>query len=90
MFTDFRIGGDGFLRFLLLDKSLTSRQAGRMVQRLLEIETYRVMALLGFPIARQVGVFLNKSEEELAQLTQRTSRAEPSQEHPAAGGRSDR
>ncbi len=80
VFTDFRIDGDGFLRFLLLDKSLTSRQAGRVVQRLLEIETYRVMALLGFPIARQVGAFLNKSEEELAQLTQRMSRADPSQD----------
>lgn len=80
VFTDFRVGGDGFLRFLLLDKSLTPRQAGRTVQRLLEIETYRVMALLGFPIARQVGGFLNQAEEELAQLTLRMSRHDPAQD----------
>jgi uncharacterized membrane-anchored protein len=80
VFTDFRINGDGFLRFLLLDKSMTERQAGRMAQRLLEIETYRVMALLGFPVAKSVGAFLNQAEEELARLTQRMSRADPSQD----------
>ncbi|MDX2219207.1 MAG: DUF3422 domain-containing protein [Burkholderiales bacterium] len=80
VFTDFRVGGDGFLRFLLLDKSLSSRQAGRMVQRLVEIETYRTMALLGFPVAKSVAAFLNRAEEELAQLTQRMSRADPSQD----------
>lgn len=80
IFTDFRIGGDGFLRFLVLDKSMTPRQAGRTAQRLLEIETYRVMALLGFPIAKQVAAFLHTAEEELAQLTQRMSRADPSQD----------
>lgn len=80
VFTDFRIGGDGFLRFLLLDKSFSSRQAGRMVQRLVEIETYRVMALLGFPIARQVGGFLNEAEETLAQLTQRMAKPDPAED----------
>src|SRR5581483_5048175 len=39
-------------RFLVLDRELTPRQAGRMVQRLLEIETYRMMALLALPVAR--------------------------------------
>ncbi|MFX5187498.1 DUF3422 family protein, partial [Acinetobacter baumannii] len=39
--TDFRIHEDGFSRFLLYDSNLTPRQAGRTVQRLLEMETYR-------------------------------------------------
>lgn len=51
-FTDFRLHDDGCGRFLVLDRELTPRQAGRMVQRLLEIETYRMMALLALPVAR--------------------------------------
>ncbi|MCJ7837937.1 MAG: DUF3422 domain-containing protein, partial [Burkholderiales bacterium] len=40
-FTDFRIHEDGFSRFLLLDRGMGRRRAGRLLQRLLEIETYR-------------------------------------------------
>lgn len=67
VFTDFHIH-DGFSRFLLLDAGLTPRQAGRMVQRLVEIETYRVMALLAFPVAKEVGRLLSRAEDELADL----------------------
>ncbi len=67
VFTDFQIK-DGFSRFLLLDAGLTPRQAGRTVQRLVEIETYRVMALLAFPVAKEVGRLLSRAEDELANL----------------------
>lgn len=53
VWTDFRLHGDGFGRFLIRDKGLTPGQIGRLLQRLLEIETYRMMALLAFPVARQ-------------------------------------
>lgn len=53
--TDFRIHDDGFGRILVRDIGLRSRQAGRLVQRLLEIETYRFLALLALPLARQAG-----------------------------------
>jgi uncharacterized membrane-anchored protein len=68
-FTDFRIHADGFGRLLLHDRAMTPRQAGRMVQRLLEIDTYRVMALLAFPLARQLAPALGSSERELAKVT---------------------
>ena len=48
---------------------MTPRQAGRMVQRLLEIETYRIMALLALPVAREIGPLLNESEQGLAKIT---------------------
>lgn len=67
VFTDFHIH-DGFSRFVLLDDGLTPRQAGRMVQRLVEIETYRVMAVLAFPVAKEVGRLLSRAEDELADL----------------------
>jgi uncharacterized membrane-anchored protein len=67
--TDFRIHGDGFSRILVLDRELTPRQAGRMVQRLLELETYRIMALLALPVAQAVTPLLTRSEQELADIT---------------------
>lgn len=73
-YTDFRIHGDGFSRFVIEDRGLTPRQAGRLLQRLLEIDTYKVMALLAFPVARGLAPFLGRSERELAAIT--TSLAE--------------
>jgi len=67
--TDFRIRPDGFSRLLLLDKSLRPRQAGRAVQRLLEIDTYRLMAQLTLPIARALAPQLTQREAELAEIT---------------------
>src|SRR5690606_33724990 len=68
---DFRVQDDGFARILLHDASLKPRQAGRLVQRLLEIETYRMMALLAFPIAKRHGAGLAAVGERLTGITGR-------------------
>lgn len=68
-FTDFRIHGDGFSRCLIHDRSMTPWQAGRIVQWLLDIDTYRVMALLALPVARELAPRLSKQERELSQIT---------------------
>jgi uncharacterized membrane-anchored protein len=44
-------------------------QDGRLVQRILEIETYRMMALLGLPHAQKAAPALNAIESDLATLT---------------------
>ncbi len=67
-YTDFRIHADGFGRLLLCDHQMNSRQAGRLVQRLFEIDTYRMMALLALPVARQLAPFLTNSEQELLKI----------------------
>ena len=67
VFTDF-VFDNGFSRFLLLDETMAGRQPGRAVQRLFEIETYRMMALLGLPVATEVGHWLNGAERRLAEL----------------------
>jgi len=67
--TDFRVRSDGFSRFLVLDHHLTPRQAGRVVQRVVEIDTYRMMALLALPVARELSPFLGDCERELSQVT---------------------
>ena len=82
VFTDFQIV-DGFSRFQVLDASLTRRQAGRTVQRLLEIETYRVIALLAFPVAKEVGRLLSRAEDELADLMDSIGRAESAEDERA-------
>ena len=68
-FTDFKIHADGFSRFLILDYHLKSGQAGRLLQRLFEIEVYRVMALLAFPIAKQLNPALNNTDKQLLNIT---------------------
>jgi uncharacterized membrane-anchored protein len=67
--TDFRIHHDGFSRILVLDRRMSSRQAGRMVQRLLEVDTNRMMALLALPVARDLAPLLTRGEQELAKIT---------------------
>jgi len=68
-FTDFRIHNDGFSRFIILDKQLQPEQAGRLMQRLFEIEVYRVMALLAFPIAQELAPKVSAAEQRLSELT---------------------
>jgi len=52
--TDFRPDPGGFVRILLRDQGLTPSRAGALVQRLLETETYRLLALLGLPEAQKL------------------------------------
>jgi uncharacterized membrane-anchored protein len=71
--TDFRIAADGFSRILIRNRALTAGRLGRMVQRLLEIETYRMMALLGLATARSTGPELARMERQLADIVSRTA-----------------
>ncbi len=75
IFTDFMFD-NGFSRFLILDDSLVGRQPGRAVQRIYEIETYRMMALLGYPIAIEVNRWLHQAEGRLAELMGHIERAD--------------
>ena len=68
VYTDFAIHADGFSRILLLTGSISTRRLGRLVQQLLEIETYRMAALMGLPAAREAAEVLASAERELAEL----------------------
>ncbi len=69
VWTDFAIAPDGFGRVVVQDLGMQYQQAGRLVQRVLEIETYRMMALLGLPHAQQGAPVLNAIEADLARLS---------------------
>ncbi len=79
-YTDFRIHADGFGRLLLCDHKMTSRQAGRLVQRLFEIDTYRMMALLALPVARKLSPILTEAEIELSEIMSAMQTAGETQE----------
>ncbi len=71
--SDLKIHADGFSRVLLRDCSLSENQAGRLAKRVLEIKTYRAMALLGFPLAREVSPVLSDADRRLAVVASRMS-----------------
>ena len=65
LLTQLQLGADGFTRFLLLDMGLYPDQAAREVQRLCEIEAYRMLAMQGFPLAQQQAQALAELERRL-------------------------
>ena len=69
IWSDFLIQSDGFTRYIVNDENFIQQQTGRTVQRLLEIETYRMMALLGLPDAQSANPALVEIENELVNLT---------------------
>lgn len=67
--TDFRQGDDGATRMSILNQGASDIAVGGLVQRLLEIETYRTLALLGLPLAQRTGPIVSGIENSLAQIT---------------------
>lgn len=68
--TDFALNPDGFERMVVIAAPATTQtRAGRIAQRLLELETYRLMALRGLPLAKDLGPLLSHAENELADIT---------------------
>lgn len=69
--TDFRTHADGFGRILVHDAGLDARGTGRLVQRLLEIETYRLFAMLAFPLAKEALPHVAAAERALGEVVSR-------------------
>ncbi len=68
VWSDNQIHPDGFTRILIHDDNLRSRQVGRLVQRLLEIEGNRILAILPLGITRDIIPLLEQHEVQLANL----------------------
>lgn len=73
--TDFRLHADGFGRMLVVDDTLSRGQTGRLLQRLVEIETYRMLALLAFPVARHAFFEVTRMDQGLTDIV--TELADP-------------
>ncbi|MCF8475108.1 MAG: DUF3422 domain-containing protein [Emcibacter sp.] len=80
--TDFRLHADGFSRILVKNISMTEQQTGRLLQRLWEIETYRMMSLLSMSLTRRVGDKTREIELDLADnVGKMINIYDPEQEH---------
>jgi uncharacterized membrane-anchored protein len=66
--TDFLPDAHGFVRFLIIDQRLSPASAGALTQRVLEIETYRTLALLGLPEAQRRLPIIERIEAQLPPL----------------------
>jgi uncharacterized membrane-anchored protein len=67
---DFRIDTGGFVRFAVFGiGGVGARRMGRVVQRLLEIETYKSMAMRTLPLARQTFAEVGRLDAELSEIT---------------------
>ena len=67
--TDFVLRDDGHERLLVVaPPDTTPTRAGRVASRLLELETYRLMALRGLPVAKLLGPTLSEGERTLVDL----------------------
>ncbi|CAH1386738.1 DUF3422 family protein [Candidatus Nitrotoga sp. M5] len=68
--TDFMLRYSGFERMLVIAPTETSEsRAGRISQRLLELETYRLAALRSLPAAKQLAPELTNAEQQLVEIT---------------------
>ena len=67
--SDFRIDAAGHVRFALLVRAdIGPRRLGRIVQRVVEIETYKSIAMLTLPVARRVAARVAELDGEMSSL----------------------
>jgi len=69
VWTSYKLHDDGFGRFLVFEQALSPEQLGRLVQQLLQLDTYRLMATLGLPLAQAINSELNQLDLQLQQVT---------------------
>lgn len=75
--SDFRIDPAGHSRFaVFVPEGTGSRRIGRIIQRLLEIETYQTMSMLGFALTREIGAQVGKMDRQISDLMARMSAQE--------------
>ena len=70
--TDFL--GSGFRRVFIQNKNLRTRRTGRLLQRIVELETYQVLSLLGLPQVRQETLNLSNLEKQITEITKSVSK----------------
>lgn len=67
----YRPADDGYMHMLVRTEQGSPEHLGRLAQRLIEIETYRILALYAWPDVKAVGPELNRIETEVAAVTER-------------------
>jgi uncharacterized membrane-anchored protein len=76
LWTDLQMDDQGFIPAVIRGTKLGSRQAGRAVQRLIDAETYRMMAMLALPSAKSMAEPLRTAELALAKVSEKIAAAQ--------------
>lgn len=66
--TAFKLHGDGYGRFIIRNMDLNPSQMGQLARRLMDLETYRLLALIALPIAKKIAPQLLKMDKQLADI----------------------
>lgn len=84
--TDYDFDEDGYVRIRIGARGMSPRQAGRLVKRLLEIHAYSMMALLAFPLAREIAPSVAGIERALVDVAEALARTDAAgEERPLLG-----
>ena len=73
VWSDFRLTEDGTNRLLFVNRRLNAYRQGRKIRRLLEIETYRMMASLTLTTAKTLSQELDAFDRTLVSLSERSA-----------------
>ncbi len=76
VWSDFRLSEDGNNHILFINRRLNAYRQGRMIRRLLEIETYRMMASLSLTTAKTLSAQLDVFDKTLVTLSERNADAD--------------
>lgn len=74
--TDFKADPQGFVKIVIVNSGVPPMRVGALAQRLLELETYRVLALLCLPEAHRLEPTVREIERSLVEATQQMTQTE--------------
>ncbi len=65
VWSSFELDARGFVRIVIVDLARNEERLSRLLQRILDLETYRMLAMLALPRAREVMTELGRLEPQL-------------------------
>ena len=74
--TTFEPDGRGFVTYWVAAGAIGPEQLGRRIGRLIDVETYRIMALIALPLARRASPQVGELERDLAEIVNLVGREE--------------
>ncbi|KGE03016.1 DUF3422 domain-containing protein [Pseudohaliea rubra] len=77
----FRHDAEGFVRIVIIDRGISEERLSRLLQRLLEMETYRMLAMMALPRARGVMAELGELEPQLDEVMGQLARRRDESAH---------
>lgn len=64
----FKIHGDRFGRFIIRNTGLDNSQTGQLARRVMDLETYRLLALIALPTAKKIAPQLLTMDRQLTEI----------------------